>query len=556
MIVSGNIQKGDLEMADKTYDAVIIGGGKAGLILGMYLTKYGGMKVGIFEALYELGGGLACEEPAPGFSASTHAAHMGDWYYLPLEWDFPEWRDMVKYIPYYVAHGSVFIEDQSCVLFYGASADPDQEKTWKEIARFSERDADTWVDYWQRYCKKFYPAFVASLFNPPLPMGAPDPLAAVMTDPAMGIEPIWAVQSPLGVVRDMFESEAVQASLIRIGEAMSGISPDTPGLGLQQFVANFTLAHMGQIEGTSHNVAHAAYKIFLDNGGESFTKHEVEKVIIEHGKARGIRLTDGSEIEARKLVISTLSPQQLVFQLVGEEYFDSRTVRRIKHLSNWSATISWYYWALRELPHYTAAAINSDVDLCTQLALINKDPETTVRHFARKKLGLDYLPGEPPVMVWAASAMDKTLAPEGKAVVGHEVHVLAANEKTEKEWIQFKKSHANDVIRLWQKYAPNMTWDNVIGYYSTTPWDICHIKNMAPTGNMLIIDRIPSQLGNYRPVPELARYKTPIGGLYATGTAWGPTGGAAGACLPYACYKIIADDYGLGKPWEQEGRPF
>ena len=30
-------------MADKTYDAVIIGGGNKALLLAMYLIKYGGM---------------------------------------------------------------------------------------------------------------------------------------------------------------------------------------------------------------------------------------------------------------------------------------------------------------------------------------------------------------------------------------------------------------------------------------------------------------------------------------------------------------------------------
>jgi len=36
-------------MADLTFDAVIIGGGNKGLMLAMYLMKYGGMSVGIFE---------------------------------------------------------------------------------------------------------------------------------------------------------------------------------------------------------------------------------------------------------------------------------------------------------------------------------------------------------------------------------------------------------------------------------------------------------------------------------------------------------------------------
>jgi len=36
-------------MADETFDAVIVGGGTKALFLAMYLVKYAGMSVGIFE---------------------------------------------------------------------------------------------------------------------------------------------------------------------------------------------------------------------------------------------------------------------------------------------------------------------------------------------------------------------------------------------------------------------------------------------------------------------------------------------------------------------------
>ena len=104
-----------------------------------------------------------------------------------------------------------------------------------------------------------------------------------------------------------------------------------------------------------------------------------------------------------------------------------------------------------------------------------------------------------------------------------------------------------------QRYAPNMTWDNVIGYVPLTPYDHAHLANMAPEGNWAVIDAgIPSQYGRYRPVPELARHKTPIENLYGTGAGWHPSGGA-GSWQGYNCYKIIAEDFGLRKPWEEHG---
>ena len=43
-------------MPDATYDAVVIGGGSKGLACAMYLQRYGGMSVGIFERRHEVGG--------------------------------------------------------------------------------------------------------------------------------------------------------------------------------------------------------------------------------------------------------------------------------------------------------------------------------------------------------------------------------------------------------------------------------------------------------------------------------------------------------------------
>ena len=52
-------------MADAVYDAIIIGGGHNGLVLGLYLQK-AGMETFIVERNQEMGGGLCGDEvPLP-----------------------------------------------------------------------------------------------------------------------------------------------------------------------------------------------------------------------------------------------------------------------------------------------------------------------------------------------------------------------------------------------------------------------------------------------------------------------------------------------------------
>jgi phytoene dehydrogenase-like protein len=49
-------------MPDTSFDVVIVGGGNKALFLAMYLMKYGGMSVGVFERRHEIGGCLATED--------------------------------------------------------------------------------------------------------------------------------------------------------------------------------------------------------------------------------------------------------------------------------------------------------------------------------------------------------------------------------------------------------------------------------------------------------------------------------------------------------------
>ena len=131
-------------MPDLTFDAVICGGGNKALLLAMYLAKYGDMSVGIFERRHEIGGGLATEETAaPGFRGNTHANIILPWYYAPVWRDFPEFWDYgAQYDQYLVSDGAVFKNNNTCLAIYSLKHDPSQEKTAREIARFSKKDAD------------------------------------------------------------------------------------------------------------------------------------------------------------------------------------------------------------------------------------------------------------------------------------------------------------------------------------------------------------------------------------------------------------------------------
>jgi phytoene dehydrogenase-like protein len=248
------------------------------------------------------------------------------------------------------------------------------------------------------------------------------------------------------------------------------------------------------------------------------------------------------------------SPHQVVFDLIGKEHVDELTAKRVELLEMTFGCLMWYSFAVHEVPRYKAEAFNPDIHDCLWLGLQpDPDPEHIARECRYAKMGMwppieDYCP-----TVTCHSLVDPSYAPPGKHIVQNEQLVPHAARHTEREWLEIKKRYADELITLWQQYAPNMTWDNVIGVDSNSPYDSLRMKNLAPNGTIGGVDRTRTQVDTNRPTPELANHRTPIKNFYATGGSW-HAGSHAGSSESYNCYKIIANDIGLGKPWEEPGK--
>jgi beta-carotene ketolase (CrtO type) len=546
-------------MADMSFDVVIVGGQKAG-VAAMYLTKYGGMSVGLFEERHEGFTGWSGEEAAfPGFTCHqcSHGHNSYRNYHRPLWDDIPEWKEYgAIYQDHILNTGIVTIEDDTWCFTYTRDTDPTQEKTAEIFSRFSQKDADTWLWMFDKIEKYWEPAFLEWAFNPAVPYGQEDAFDRLLKNPDSGIDPLWLSMSPIQFYKDVFESPEVRACFLRPIQSM-GVPADQWGMGLFSCAIFIPVSlDFGVVKGGNHQLAHATQRVILENGGKIFTRKPVEKVLIENGRARGIRLEDGTEIEAKKAVLMGVDPYQLVFELVGPEHFDPIDVKRVKNLEDSYVTIGWYTWALHERPKYKAEAFGPDVKYMGWGVLGDKSLDNLINEAATKKMGKLPDPDNLQLIVSDSCTIDPQYAPEGKHVLLTETYLQPAWRFTEKEWKELETRHAREIIRYFGKYAPNMTWDNVIGYLPVTPfYSSKQARNWGKSGNIIVIDGPPSQVGRNRPTPNLASGRMPVEGLYATGSGWHPYG-AAHSMQGYCIYKVMAEDFGLQKPWEEKGRPY
>jgi phytoene dehydrogenase-like protein len=551
-----------MHMADKTFDAVIVGGGNKALLLALYLIKYGGMSVGIFERRHEIGGCLATEElSAPGFRGNTHANIILPWYYAPVWRDFPEFWDYgAQWDQHTCSDGFVFKDKDNCLAIYSLKHDPTQERTAREIARFSQKDAERWLKMWKlAESDEFQRVQLDVLFKPAEErisgevMERQGMLLPQLMESGFMPDTLTMKASGLRATQEWFESPELQSCILRFAVS-SVVDINEAGTGMMTLGLSTTLSGIGFNRGGTHQIAHAAHQILVHNGCQFFTNMPVEKALIENGRATGIRLADGSEVAARKIVVSTLSPSQLIFELIGEEHVDDVLKRRVKLLQDTFGCLMWYSFAVHEAPQYKAEAFNPDIHECQWLGL---QPDPDPMHIARECL-YERLHKFPPLEDYAPtvgchSLVDPSYAPPGKHVVQNEQLAPPASAFSEKQWLEIKKRYADELITIWQDYAPNMTWDNVIGVDTNSAYDHRRMRNLGPNGTMAGVDRSPYQTEENRPTPELANHRTPITNLYATGTSW-HVGSNAGSTEAYNCYRIIAKDLGLGKPWEEPGK--
>jgi phytoene dehydrogenase-like protein len=544
-------------MADMSFDVVCVGAGNKNLAFACYATKYGGLTVGMFEDRHEAGAGWSSEEsPAPGFIAN-HCSHVhaDKCYHFLLFEDFPEIDQMVERTMPPLSIACTFLDDDTWIGRYSDKHDPTQEKTAKSIARFSERDAETWLWFWDKYTTYWEPAWLEASWSPTKSWGDLDALDMLTFNPDSGFNPAWLFMSPAQVMADLFESVEAQMLGLRLCQS-AGPMADETGLGI------VTLFMLGLfdiivIRGGNHSLAHACSRVIQQNGGKIFTNSRVDKILIENGRAKGVRLADGTEVEAKIAVVSNASPQQLVLELTDPEHWHPSITRKVKNIQDHMTTITWYTWALHEQPKYKAEAFDTDIHDAAWTSLCRKDVNYALNEVRRRRLGLWPDPENMNLVIGNSSIHDPTYAPPGKACAITEEFVLPATACTEQEWKEFEKQHADEVISFWQKAAPNMNWDNVVGYVPVTPhFTAKHARNYAPSGNWAIIDLCASQVGKMRPIPELANItKFPISNLYPCSAAWTWQVGG-GSHVGYIVYKVMADQFGLRKPWEEKRRPY
>jgi phytoene dehydrogenase-like protein len=520
-----------------TYDAIVIGAGHNGLTCAAYLAR-AGLKVLVLERCRLLGGMTQTEElTLPGFWSDVHASgyQLANLSPVPAELELAN-HGLALCTPDFV-YAHAFPDGR------GLAVSRDQEQTLAAIGRYSRRDAATWRGLLERY-RAGREAMIAAFFAPPPTLAA---AAASFQDSPGGMDRYrFGLQSTRSWCDEVFETEAVK-SLFAAFALFTGHAPDDAGGAEMAWLFGAVLQEEGNylVRGGMRHVPLALASYLRAHGGEIRTGAGVERILVEGGRATGVRLESGETIRAGQLVAASVDPGQLVLRLLGAAVVGPDIASKMERYE-WGDGVMVIYLALEGPVEYRAGP---EAGAAAQVHLAPASLESLAQAASECRAG--QLPSAPLIVCWNDTAVDPGRAPAGRhlkklVVLGVPYRLTgdATGGIAGRHWDEVRDAYADYLIdRVAADYLPDLK-AKILQRVAHSPLDLERKLSSAVHGTLSHGAMLPYQSGPTRPIPELAHYRTPIPNVYLCGSSCHPGPGVSMAPGRNAA-GVIAVDLGL-----------
>jgi len=510
------------------YDAVIVGGGHNGLVTAAYLAR-AGRKALVLERREMVGGCAVTEEIWPGYRVSTAAyltSLMQERIVRELELERFGYRVDAKDPAFF----SAFPDGRHFFMWQ------DRAKTLEEIARFSRRDAEVYPAYEDLLERISQVVEGLLLTTPPNfpPRGVFDFVDYLKLAGRMrGLSPKDVValvkiftQSAAEFLDEWFESEQVKVTLATDGVIGANGGPRSPGTAyiLLHHCMGGVAGHRGLwgfVRGGMGAVSESIAASARAKGVAIRTNAPVAKVAVRGGRAQGVVLESGEEIEAG-VVASNLDPKVTFLRLLEERDLEPDFLQAIRHfrIEGTSCKINLGLNGLPEFTAYPGAPgphHRATMHICPNIDYVE-------RAWDDAKYGQ---PSERPLLELTIPTMyDPSLAPAGKHVMGIFLQYAPYTLRSG-TWDELREPFGDRVIALIEEYVPNIR--RIVEYRQVlSPLDLERRFGITG-GNIFHGEMSLDQMFVMRPAAGWARYRTPVEGLYLCGSGAHPGGGVMGA---------------------------
>lgn len=314
--------------ATRDYDAVIIGSGSGGLTAALALAR-AGKKVAVFEQ-HILPGGYSQSFQLEGFQFSPGIHYIGQ---LGAG---ERLREIYEGLG--VANDLVFLEldpDGYDRVFVG----DERFDIPKGRERFRERLRDRFPAE-SRGIDGYFDT-VGRLSDELAWAHRPEHLIDAVRLPFRMPTVLRHGLRPLNRFLDDFASDPFLRAILSIQAGDHGMTPSKAPTALHVALQGYYFEGACYPLGGAHTIPEALVKQIRLHAGEVFLGAAVDRILVESGRAIGIRLRDGREVRA-ELVISNADPGVTWGHLVDPEHQGARLRRRMARMRYSLSTLSLF----------------------------------------------------------------------------------------------------------------------------------------------------------------------------------------------------------------------
>jgi phytoene dehydrogenase-like protein len=338
-----------------------------------------------------------------------------------------------------------------------------------------------------------------------------------------------ALQPARPWLQQTFASEPARA-LLAPWVLHCGLGPDSPLSALMAQVVAFTLEAVGMpiVQGGNANTVKAFEALIRNAGGELRTGCDVTQVLVENGRAVGVRLADGSEQRAGE-VICSVTPTQLYGRLLDARHVPPELAALASRWRYGKGNMQ-IHLALSEAPRWPDPVLG-------QVAYLHLSggPDAVSRAVNEAERGL--LPAEPTICVAQPTALDPTRAPEGRHILWIQLPECPREPVGDAAgridvppggWTAaLREAYADRVIDLIERQVPNLR-SAILGRAVLSPADLAALNVNLVGGDPYGGDCALDQYLLWRPLRATRNHATPVKHLWHIGASTHPGPGLGG----------------------------
>jgi phytoene dehydrogenase-like protein len=519
-----------------TYGAVIIGGGHNGLVSAAYLAR-AGLRTLVLERRHIVGGAAVTEEVFPGFRFSV-ASYVVSLLRPEIIRDLDLSRHGFELLPL----DGTFTPLEGDHLW----RTNDHGRTLRELRRWSAADAEAYDEYGRLMVD------MARFIKPVLSLVPPDPGRIDVREwlPLLGLLRDFRdlpqrhqgtfvqlmTMSAVDFLSRWFETDPLIATMSASGVigTFQGIrSPGTAYVLLHHYMGEIDGAFRawgiprGGTGGLSEAIASAARSL----GAEIRCAAPVTRILVRNGRASGVVLDSGEEIES-KVVLSSADARVTFLDLLPPGTIDpamEAAVRRYKFRGS-SGKVNL---ALDGLPDFRS--LPGPGEHLRGAISISPSVEWMERAYDDAKFG--WFSRRPYVDVVIPTLVDPSLAPPGKHVMSCFVQYAPYHLENGGWDDPTREAFGDTVVETLATFAPNLP-SLILHRQVLSPKDIEERFGLTE-GNIFQGELSLEQLFWARPVPGWSRYRTPVRNLWLCGSSVHPGGGIMGAPGRIAALEVL-----------------